>query len=333
MKKFVILGTLLFCSIPVIAHSSAENLLKKASDLETWRQQLRYYEQQLAGREETVFGKLEVLQQQYQQGMQQAAGRENALRRQLRQQQENAGNRAFQTELQQQQKEARQREAALQRQLEEQRARTAYARLQQGMRSSTLQNLLQDRQSQASGQGPQQEKSSGDADKRIPRESPTHAESVSGWTQPALPPAHPQPSTHIVIFEAPIPIATVAALESKIDTTVNGIDNIETKAILPENLSVEQLEAVKKITDNGTLIAQQRLGLEQFQLDTSTQLSRLRVVKGLVLWGLLFSIPTLLTLYWIVRNIALGWREWQQEKLSYTLKELERVERHIIGTE
>ncbi|MCP4405537.1 MAG: hypothetical protein GY801_50570 [bacterium] len=338
MKMLLPFLLLLVFTMPVFAqkpfYRSAEHTLKKASNLETWQQQLRYYEQQLAEREQTVSGKIETSQYQYQQGMQQAAEREEVLLRKLQQQQEEARNQAFHTQLEQQQEGARQREAVLQRQLEAQQERAAYERLQQGMQSSKLQNLLQERQSQVSGQNTQQAQVYGYSNKQSPRNTQTQQTTSEPQVNlPAPPVTQPKPSTHILVFDAPTPVATIATLESKINTTVNGIDRIETRAILPETLSVEQLEAVKKITDNGALIAQQRLGLEQFQLDTSTQLSRLRVVKGFVLWGLLFSIPTLLTVYWIVRNIALGWRTWQQDTLEYKLKELESVERQLRMTD
>ena len=363
-------------------YNSAENTLKKASDLETWQQQLRYYEQQLAEREQTVFGKLEAVQQQHQQGMQQAAEREEALRQALQQQQEQAKSQAFRTRLQQQQAEAQQREKALQRQLEEHQERAAYERLQQGMQLSTLQQQLQEAGGR-SNQQKQQDVAYGYTEKAIPRETQKQSagavRSMQEQYTGALPTGNQPPTAdrqlptasadrqlptasadrqlptasadrqlptasadrqlttapadRLLIVEAPTPIATIAPLESKIYTTINGIDHIETRAILPENLSVEQLEAVKQITDNGALIAQQRLGLEQYQIGGNSQVSRLQVLKAFVLWGLLLSIPSLLTLSWIVRKIVLGWRSWQQEKLVYKLKELESVERQIAITE
>ena len=136
--------------------------------------------------------------------------------------------------------------------------------------------------------------------------------------------------TQITIVQAapqPMPLPTVAPQDSRIQTTVNGIDHIETKAILPERLAVDQLDAIKKIADNGTLIAQQRFAVEQYKINSDAQLEWLRIAKGFTLWGFLFSIPFLLTLYWIAGNIAKGWRSWQKDKLEYKQKELETAER------
>ena len=72
-----------------------------------------------------------------------------------------------------------------------------------------------------------------------------------------LTPAMPQPT----------PLPPVAPQDSRIQTTVDGIDHIETKAILPEHLVVDQLDAIKKIADNGTLIAQQRFAVEQYKIN------------------------------------------------------------------
>lgn len=131
----------------------------------------------------------------------------------------------------------------------------------------------------------------------------------------------------LITVQQPTPLPTVAPQDSRIQTTVNGLDNIETKAILPEHLGVDQLDAIKKIADNGTLIAQQRFAVEQYRINTETQLEWLRISKSFVLWGFLFSIPFLLTLYWIMRNAVAGWRGWQKDKLEFKQKEWEIAER------
>ena len=136
-----------------------------------------------------------------------------------------------------------------------------------------------------------------------------------------------QVAVTLIAVQQPTPLPTVAPQDSRIQTTVNGLDNIETKAILPEHLGVDQLDAIKKIADNGTLIAQQRFAVEQYRIDTESQLEWLRISKSFVLWGFLFSIPFLMTLYWILRNAAAGWRDWQKDKLEYRQKEWESAER------
>lgn len=139
-----------------------------------------------------------------------------------------------------------------------------------------------------------------------------------------------KPQTLITIIQPPTPLPTVAPpapLDSRIQTIVNGIDHIETKAILPEHLVVDQLDAIKKIADNGTLIAQQRFAVEQYRINSDAQLEWLRIVKGFTLWGFLFSIPFITTLYWIISQTVKGWLGWQKEKLAYKQKELEVVEK------
>ena len=136
--------------------------------------------------------------------------------------------------------------------------------------------------------------------------------------------------TQITVIQAvqPTPLPTVAPpQDSRIQTTVDGIDHIETKAILPEHLVVDQLDAIKKIADNGTLIAQQRFAVEQYKINSDAQLEWFRIAKGFTLWGFLFSVPFLMTMYWIVANFFRGWREWQKDKLEYRQKEIEAAER------
>lgn len=133
--------------------------------------------------------------------------------------------------------------------------------------------------------------------------------------------------TTITVIQQPTPLPTVAPQDSRIQTTVNGIDHIETKAILPENLVVDQLDAIKKIADNGTLIAQQRFAVEQYKINSEAQLEWLRITKSFVLWGFLFSIPFILTIYWITRNMAIGWRNWQKDMYELKQKEYEAADR------
>ena len=153
-----------------------------------------------------------------------------------------------------------------------------------------------------------------------PRRITTFADGSLGLT-----PVH----TTITVIQQPTPLPTLVPQDSRIQTTVNGVDNIETKAILPERLGVDQLEAIKKIADNGTLIAQQRFAVEQYRINSEAQLEWLRISKSFVLWGFLFSIPFLLTLHWIGRNILAGWRDWQNARMEYKLKEWETSERIV----
>lgn len=135
--------------------------------------------------------------------------------------------------------------------------------------------------------------------------------------------------TTITVIQQPPPLPTPippAPQDTRIQTTINGIDQIETKAILPEHLVVDQLDAVKKIADNGTLIAQQRFALAQYQINQEAELEYLRIVKSFVLWGFLLSIPFLLTSYWILKHVFAGYRAIKQDHLAYKLKELESAE-------
>ena len=140
---------------------------------------------------------------------------------------------------------------------------------------------------------------------------------LSGGTQITIVQAAPQPTQ----------LPTAAPQDSRIQTIVNGIDHIETTAILPEHLVVDQLDAIKKIADNGTLIAQQRFAVEQYKINSEAQLEWFRITKGFTLWGFLFSVPFLMTVYYIIANFLRGWREWQKDKLEYRQKEIEAAER------
>lgn len=136
--------------------------------------------------------------------------------------------------------------------------------------------------------------------------------------------------TTITIIQQPTPLPTVAPPEpqdSRIQTVVNGVDHIETKAILPERLAVEQLEAIKQIADNGTLIAQQRFAVEQYKINSDAQLEWLRIVKSFTLQGFLCSIPFVFAVYWVVSQAVKGWLGWKKEKFAHERKELEIAER------
>jgi hypothetical protein len=139
--------------------------------------------------------------------------------------------------------------------------------------------------------------------------------------------------TTITILQQPTPLPPVVPQDTRIQTTVDGIDHIETKAILPETLVVDQLEAVKKIADNGTLIAQQRFAVEQYKITSDAGLEYLRIVKSFILWGFLMSIPFIITAYWVFKNLLSGYHTLQKERLEHKLKELESAERQIAMTE
>lgn len=162
-------------------------------------------------------------------------------------------------------------------------------------------------------------------------ETPNHAFQSLRETEASPLPSSSQ--TTIMIFQPPTPLPKVEPQDSQIHTIINGIDQIETKAILPEHLGVDQLEAMKKIADNGTMIAQQRLAVEQYRIDSTSKVEWLRLSKGFVLWGLLLSIPFLITISWIARNVLRGWRDWQRDRLTYKLQELESLERQIMMSE
>jgi hypothetical protein len=135
--------------------------------------------------------------------------------------------------------------------------------------------------------------------------------------------------TTITVIQ-PTPSPPMKALhDTRIQTVVNGVDQVETRAILPEHLVVDQLEAVKKIADNGTLIAQQRFALEQYQLNQDASLEYLRIVKSFILWGFLLSIPFLLTGYWILQRILSGVKSLTRQRLEFQLKRLESEERQL----
>jgi hypothetical protein len=135
--------------------------------------------------------------------------------------------------------------------------------------------------------------------------------------------------TTITVIQQPTPIPVMPPQKTSIQTTVNGIDRIETQAVLPEQLAVDQLEAVKKIADNGTLIAQQRFGLEQYKINQDMELEYLRLIKSFVLWGLLVSIPFLFTTSWILKNVFSGYRSLKNDLHDYRLKEQEVSDRVI----
>ena len=129
------------------------------------------------------------------------------------------------------------------------------------------------------------------------------------------------------------PIQSAEPQDTRIQTTVEGIDHIQTKAILSGNLAAEQLETVKKIVTNGTSIAEKRLELERIKINSEKNLELLRIAQSFILWGFVASIPFIVTLYWILKNILRAYHMLQKEELEYKLKELESAERQIALTE
>jgi hypothetical protein len=99
--------------------------------------------------------------------------------------------------------------------------------------------------------------------------------------------------------------------------------------VLPEDLTVDQLSAVNKIAENGVVIGQQQIGLEQFKIQQQSQLEYFRIVKSFTLWGFLASIPFLFTLFHIGKNVIRGVSESKKSHYDYKLKELEASERVI----
>ncbi len=297
---------------------SVEQAFNNASEFQSWEDELRQRErlvternaQQQAANQQAARALTERIQAHNQQVQQ----REQRLRQQ------------YEQHLQGQQTDAIQREEALQTQLKKQKEQAALEHLHQGMQMQALLERLQstERIQQAKNIP---ERAYGYAEKPVPEKQNQPAQ-IKAPVQP-IPQQQSQPSTTVLLFQQPAPPPPVVPQTTQLKTIVNGIDQIETKVVLPSRLEVDQLEAVKKIADNGVIIAQQRLGLEQGDMTSQTALAQLSVWKEFVLWGLMLSIPFLLTMFWIAKQAAVGWHAWQQNKLDYKLKELASAERQI----
>lgn len=307
LKSLLIMGMLVVSlSHPVLAAwqwpwekeepKSVEEAMLEAANVQTWKQHLRQREAVLNHRDASIQQQIRQQQQANTHLQQDVVRRESALQQQF----------------QHLQQESATREAVLQQQLDQQQEAIASNRLQQGMQpANALYEVMQRQQQQPS-----------------PQSTPDlndHSIFLQG-VAPKKPQAH---KTNILVFQAPTPLPPPTLpepLDTRIQTTINGIDQIETTAILPDTLQVPQLEAVKKIADNGVIVAQQRFVVEQQKIGSAARLSRLRITKSFVLWGLLLFIPLLLTLSWMVRKAVGGWQQWQREKLAYKVKELEAIE-------
>jgi len=286
-----------------------EQTMHTASQFQSWEDELRQREQLIAERNA----------QQLTANRQAAA----ALAERIQ-----AHNHDVQQRLQQQQTAATQRETALKAILKTQQEKAALQRLHQGMQMQAILERFQPAvPSRQTNNIP--ERAYGYSDKTVPEQSAPSPEIKPPTESPYRTIPQAVPPTTIQILQQPAPLATVAPLTTRIKTTINGIDQIETQAVLPSELEVKQLDAVKKIADNGVIIAQQRLGLEQRDITARTALASLSIWKHFVLWGLVLSIPFLMTIFWMIRRMALGWHSWQQDKLDYKLKELASAERQI----
>lgn len=133
--------------------------------------------------------------------------------------------------------------------------------------------------------------------------------------------------TTLITQVLPTPAPIIPKQDIRTAFEIQGVDDIEIKGILPETLDANGLDAVKNFVQSGTLVAQQRFAVEQYKINSDAQLEWLRITKSFVLWGFLFSIPFIVTVYYVTRNIAAGWRNWQKEVLEFKQKELESAER------
>ena len=93
--------------------------------------------------------------------------------------------------------------------------------------------------------------------------------------------------THILPTPAPIPVKQ----DVRTAFTIQGIDDIEIKGILPESLDANNLDAVKSMIKSGELVAGQRLVLEQYQIGQKIELEKRNQLKSLILWSLVLLIP------------------------------------------
>ena len=73
--------------------------------------------------------------------------------------------------------------------------------------------------------------------------------------------------------------------------TVQGVDDIEIKGILPEALDENGLTAVQGMVQAGQFVAGQRLSLEQYQIQSEAELKKWGQLKSLLLWSLVLLIP------------------------------------------
>ena len=322
-KSFIVLCLMILVVVsPVSAwwwektpeqYQSAEEGLKQAATLDGWRQQLQQRETALMQRESSLTQHMQQQQQQHEGQIGEFQQREAALAQQLQQQQ---------TAVQQQQH--------AQEELQQQLQREAWLRrLAQQQARFSLQEQVQ-----KTPQTPSETHSAyGYADNVRP--GSTTLPDTQGAALPTVAgtQAGSPPHTTIMVVQQPTPLPTLQPQDSRIHTIINGIDQVETTAVLPQHLDVDQLGAVKKIADNGALIAQQRFAVEQYRIDSTSKLEWFRISKGFVLWGLLLSIPFLVTLSWIARNALRGWRDWQRDRLTYKLQELESLERQIVMSE
>ncbi|GAK49485.1 hypothetical protein U14_00707 [Candidatus Moduliflexus flocculans] len=100
-----------------------------------------------------------------------------------------------------------------------------------------------------------------------------------------------------------------------------GPDQIQTMTILPQQLSSDQAEVIRNMTDTGLALVQQRFAIEQFRIQADTELAYLRIMRNFALWGVLVSIPFLLTIYWMAKNTAIGVHSWQKDLQEYHLRQ------------
>lgn len=302
---------------------SVEHMMDTASSFQSWDAELRQREQLLTERnvqQQTANQQAaHVLTERIQAHNQQVQHRENSTQQQ------------HQDTLQAQQATSAQRETDLIRQMKAQRSQSALDLLRNGMREQAVLQRLEQPQDQQDQQTIP-ERAYGYLDKvvsQLPGQTQLHTDALHPGLPASRVPSEQSFIPFTLVLKQPPVLPPVIPMTTQLKTTINGIDQIETRAILSEDLSVEQLGAIKNIADNGVLIVQQRFGLEQSTIATQTGVTNLSIWKSIVLWGLVLCIPFVLTVYWIGKQIAIGWHVWQHDKLEYKLKELASAERQI----
>lgn len=295
---------------PQRTYKSAEEMLQKASTLETRKQQLNAKEQRLNAEQQAARQAMQQQDAQYSQAIQQSQQVQDAAKQQ-----------------------------ALRAVAEKNAMMADNSKYRAQLGSVQLAQQEQQKQARRFGTDGEQQPTYGyageDGTMYLAKNEP-----VNVITKPDGNLGVNKPGMHVTVIQPPA-VVTVLPADTRVQTTVDGIDHIEFKAILPESLSQEQLDAVNKIALNGKVIAEQRLGLEQhkinteaaveqYAINTESELEYLRIVKGFTLWGFLMSIPFIFTVYYISKQLLIGWSQLVETRLKYKLREIEGVDR-VLG--
>lgn len=118
----------------------------------------------------------------------------------------------------------------------------------------------------------------------------------------------------IVTMQQPTALPTSVPQDSRALFDINGIDNIEIKGILQQDLTQEHVESLNKMIDTGSLVSQQRLTLEQYKIGMEMDAKKHEQNKDLLFLLAVLALPASLIASYVINKFRKTTVEIEREK-------------------